>query len=162
MDFSLFIETNPYFFIFMPADHILEKASQSRILIVLQEQNMVSQFVRGMIRTTLLTFGSIFCMFRLNARFGLTALCAFPFLAGTLAFCLWKANPLFAKLQMELDQINDSMQKDISRGLASWKRIRELLGEPSDLSEGSMIRQMPQGYDTRLCGGGNNTSQGQR
>lgn len=259
MDFSLFIETNPYFFIFMPADHILEKASQSRILIVLQEQNMVSQFVRGMIRTTLLTFGSIFCMFRLNARFGLTALCAFPFLAGTLAFCLWKANPLFAKLQMELDQINDSMQEDISgirvikacvrenyeklrfgkanetlvktqlhtllifafmnpvvnammylmvacillfgsyevksgsatpgsimaaityttqmlngilmlvmllqnisRGLASWKRIRELLDEPSDLSEGSMIRQMPQGYDTRLCGGGNNISQGQR
>lgn len=129
---------------------------------VTQVQNMVSQFVRGMIRTTLLTFGSIFCMFRLNARFGLTALCAFPFLAGTLAFCLWKANPLFAKLQMELDQINDSMQKDISRGLASWKRIRELLDEPSDLSEGSMIRQMPQGYDTRLCGGGNNISQGQR
>lgn len=81
---------------------------------VTQVQNMVSQFVRGMIRTTLLTFGSIFCMFRLNARFGLTALCAFPFLAGTLAFCLWKANPLFAKLQMELDQINDSMQEDIS------------------------------------------------
>lgn len=43
MDFSLFIETNPYFFIFMPADHILEKASQSRILIVLQEQGMMTQ-----------------------------------------------------------------------------------------------------------------------
>lgn len=43
MDFSLFIETNPYFFIFMPADHILEKVSQSRILIVLQEQGMMTQ-----------------------------------------------------------------------------------------------------------------------
>lgn len=81
---------------------------------VTQVQNLVSQFVRGMIRTTLLTFGSMYCMFRLNARFGQIVLCAFPFLVGTIAVCLWKANPLFSRLQAELDKINDIMQEDVS------------------------------------------------
>ena len=37
---------------------------------ITQVQNFVSQFVRGMIRTSMLTFGSMFCMFQLNIRFG--------------------------------------------------------------------------------------------
>lgn len=81
---------------------------------ITQVQNFVSMFVRGMIRTSMLTFGSMFCMFRLNVRFGQIVLCAFPFLVGTLAICLWKANPLFSKLQEELDGINAVMQEDIS------------------------------------------------
>lgn len=79
-----------------------------------QVQVLVSTFVRGMIRTMLLTFGSLYCMFRLHATFGLVALCAFPFLVGTIALCLSKANPLFGKLQVELDRINAIMQEDIS------------------------------------------------
>lgn len=81
---------------------------------ITQVQNFVSQFVRGMIRTTMLTFGSIFCMWRLNSRFGMIVLCAFPFLVGTLAVCLWKANPLLSQLQGKLDDINAIMQEDIS------------------------------------------------
>lgn len=81
---------------------------------ITQVQNFVSQFVRGMIRTLLLTFGSMYCMFRLNTRFGQIVLCAFPFLVGTLVICLWKANPLFSKLQSNLDKINAMMQEDVS------------------------------------------------
>lgn len=81
---------------------------------ITQVQNFVSLFVRGMIRTSLLTFGSMYCMFRLNTKFGLIVLCAFPFLVGTLVFCLSKANPLFSKLQAQLDSINSIMQEDIS------------------------------------------------
>lgn len=81
---------------------------------ITQVQNLVSQFVRGMIRTTLLTFGSMLCMYFLNRRFGLIALCAFPFLVGTMALCIWKANPLFSRLQAELDRINEVMQEDVS------------------------------------------------
>lgn len=81
---------------------------------ITQVQNFVSMFVRGMIRTTLLMFGSIFFMFRLNRDFGLIVLCAFPFVVGCLAFCLWKANPLFSKLQTQLDAINAIMQEDVS------------------------------------------------
>lgn len=57
---------------------------------ITQVQNFVSQFVRGMIRTSLLMFGSIYCMFRLNREFGLIVLWAFPFIVGCLALlCTW-------------------------------------------------------------------------
>lgn len=81
---------------------------------ITQVQNFVSQFVRGMIRTCMLMFGSMYCMFRLNRDFGLIVLCAFPFIIGCLAFCLSKANPLFSKLQAQLDAVNDIMQEDVS------------------------------------------------
>lgn len=81
---------------------------------ITQVQTFVSLFVRGMIRTSLLMFGSIYFMFRLNRHFGLIVLCAFPFLVGCIAFCLWKANPMFSKLQAQLDSINTIMQEDVS------------------------------------------------
>lgn len=80
---------------------------------ITQVQTFVSTFVRGMIRTFLLTFGSMYFIFRLNRDFGLIVLCAFPFIVGCLVFCLVKANPLFTKLQTELDKINAIMQEDI-------------------------------------------------
>ncbi len=81
---------------------------------ITQVQNFVSQFVRGMIRTSLLMFGSMYFMFRLNRDFGLIVLCAFPLIVGCLALCLAKANPLFSKLQAQLDAINAIMQEDVS------------------------------------------------
>lgn len=70
---------------------------------ITQVQNFISLFVRGMIRTSMLMFGSMFFMFRLNRQFGMIVLCAFPFIVGCLAICLSKANPLFGKLQAEAD-----------------------------------------------------------
>lgn len=81
---------------------------------ITQVQTFVSLFARGMIRTLLLTFGSMYFMFRLNLHFGLIVLCSFPFLVGVIVFCLWKANPLFPKLQAELDTMNAIMQEDVS------------------------------------------------
>ncbi|MCI5892316.1 MAG: ABC transporter ATP-binding protein/permease [Clostridiales bacterium] len=81
---------------------------------VTQVQNFVSLFVRGMIRTTMLTVGSIFFMFNLNHQFGLIVLCAFPFILGCMIFCMYKASPLLPKLQAQLDQINAIMQEDVS------------------------------------------------
>lgn len=81
---------------------------------ITQVQNLVSQFVRGMIRTSLLMFGSIYFMFRLNRDFGIVVLCAFPLVVGCLIFCLVKANPLFAKLQAQLDAVNAMMQEDLT------------------------------------------------
>ena len=93
---------------------------------ITQVQNFVSQFVRGMIRTAMLMFGSIYFMFRLNKRFGLIVLCVFPFIVGCLAICLSKANPLFTRLQIHLDRINTIMQEDIS-GIRMIKAcVREL------------------------------------
>lgn len=81
---------------------------------ITQVQNFVAQFVRGMIRTSMLMLGSIFFMFRLNQKFGLIVLCAFPFILGCMIFCLFKANPLLPKLQAQLDQINEILQEDVS------------------------------------------------
>lgn len=81
---------------------------------ITQVQNFVAQFVRGMIRTTMLTFGSIVCMFMLNRQFGIIVLCALPFILGCLIICLSKANPYFPKLQAQLDNINAIMQEDVS------------------------------------------------
>ncbi|MGN1398589.1 MAG: ABC transporter ATP-binding protein [Erysipelotrichaceae bacterium] len=80
---------------------------------ITQVQTYLSLFVRGMLRTIFLTFGSIYCMFRLYSKFGYLVLCAFPFLVATLAFCLAKASPFFTKLQQQLDTINTIMQEDI-------------------------------------------------
>lgn len=81
---------------------------------ITQVQNYIAQFVRGMIRTSMLMAGSIFFMFRLNHKFGLIVLCAFPFILGCMIFCIYKANPLLPKLQKQLDQINAIMQEDVS------------------------------------------------
>lgn len=81
---------------------------------ITQVQAFVSLFVRGLIRTSLLTFGSMYFMFRLNHVFGMIVLGAFPFLVGVIIFCLWKANPLFTRLQAHVDSINALMQEDVS------------------------------------------------
>ena len=81
---------------------------------ITQVQTFIAVFVRGMIRTMFLMFGSMFFMFRLNRTFGLVVLCAFPFMVSCLTVCLWKANPLFSRLQAHLDSINAIMQEDVS------------------------------------------------
>lgn len=81
---------------------------------ITQVQNFVSQFVRGMIRTSMLTIGSIFFLFRLNRLFGLIVLCAFPFILGCMVFCLLRANPLLIGLQSQLDRINEILQEDVA------------------------------------------------
>lgn len=81
---------------------------------ITQTQNMVSQFVRGVIRTSMLTLGSLYFLFILNRRFGVIVLCMVPFMVGCIIICLYKGSPLIVKLQAKLDEINDIMQEDIS------------------------------------------------
>ncbi|MBQ9268697.1 MAG: ABC transporter ATP-binding protein [Oscillospiraceae bacterium] len=95
---------------------------------ITQVQNFVANFVRGLLRTTCLTFGSIFFLFRLNHTFGLIILGAFPFVVGVMALCIWKAGPLFPKLQAQLDEINAILQEDIS-GLRIIKACVQEIGE---------------------------------
>lgn len=105
---------------------------------ITQVQNFVSQFVRGMIRTFLLMFGSMCCMFQLNRDFGLIVLCAFPLIIGCLVFCMAKANPLFSKLQAQLDAINTIMQEDVS-GIRMIKACVREIYKNCDLEKQTMI-----------------------
>lgn len=81
---------------------------------ITQVQNYVAQFFRGMIRTSMLMFGSIVFMLRLNHQFGLIVLCAFPLILGCMLFCLIRSGPMLTRLQAQLDRINDIMQEDVS------------------------------------------------
>ncbi len=114
---------------------------------ITQVQNFMSLFVRGLIRTSMLTFGSMYCMFRLNREFGLIVLCAFPLVTGCIVLCLWKANPLFPQLQRQLDDINAIMQEDVS-GIRIIKAcVREgyekaRFGKSNDALVGTQLRML--------------------
>ncbi|MCD8109414.1 MAG: ABC transporter ATP-binding protein/permease [Clostridiales bacterium] len=81
---------------------------------ITQIQNLLSTFIRGLIRTAMFLCGSIFFMFRINVQFGLIVLCATPFIVACMAICLIRANPLFSRLQEQLDRVNSIMQEDVS------------------------------------------------
>ncbi len=81
---------------------------------ITQIQSFLSTFIRGLIRTAMFLCGSIFFMFRINVQFGLIVLCAAPFIIACMAVCLIRANPLFSRLQEQLDRVNSIMQEDVS------------------------------------------------
>ena len=81
---------------------------------VTQVERLIAQFVRGMVRTVLMTIGSLYFMYTLSPDFAFIVLCTLPFIIGTMAFCLRKVNPLFALQQEKLDVVNDVLQEDIS------------------------------------------------
>lgn len=93
---------------------------------ITQVQNLVSLFIRSMIRTSMMMFGSIYFLFQVNLKFGWIVLGAFPFILGCMFICLYRANPLFLKLQARLDKLNSIMQEDIS-GIRTIKAcVREV------------------------------------
>ena len=90
-----------------------------------QIQALLAMFMRMMVRMLLFVVGSITLLFALDPRFGYIALIACPLMAGIIALCMRKANPLFTKLQTRIDIINAIMQEDIA-GLRTIKAyVRE-------------------------------------
>lgn len=90
-----------------------------------QIQALLAMLMRMMVRMLLFVVGSITLLFALDVRFGYIALIACPLMAGIIALCMRKANPLFIKLQTRIDIINAIMQEDIA-GLRTIKAyVRE-------------------------------------
>ena len=81
---------------------------------VTQVERLIAQFVRGMVRTVLMTIGSLYFMFTLSPDFAFIVLGALPFIIGAMYFALRKLNPLFTLQQEKLDIVNDMLQEDIS------------------------------------------------
>ncbi len=67
---------------------------------VTQVERLIAQFVRGMVRTVLMTIGSLYFMFTLSPDFAFIVLGALPFIIGAMYFALRK--------------VNDMLQEDIS------------------------------------------------
>ena len=51
---------------------------------------------------------------RLNPAFGRLVMGAFPLIVGVMALCIVRSNPMFTRLQAQLDGINAIMQEDVS------------------------------------------------
>ena len=81
---------------------------------ITQVQNLVSQSIRGFVRTFVLFGGGIFCMLKLNLSFGQIVLCALPVVLVGIIFFLVKANPMFKVLQNKLDRVNSVMQENVA------------------------------------------------
>lgn len=81
---------------------------------ITQVQSMVSQSLRGLIRTVMLVAGSIFFLFRMNGKFGLVVLVVLPFMILCIVLRLVKSGPVFEKLQSKVDEINNIMQEDVT------------------------------------------------
>ncbi len=81
---------------------------------VTQLQNLATQSVRGFVRTTMLFFGGIFCVWTLDLRFGEVLLCTLPVVILGVLFFIWKANPFFDILQRKLDNVNNVVQENVA------------------------------------------------
>ena len=81
---------------------------------ITQLQNLVSQCIRGFVRTFLLFAGGIGCMLMLDISFGVVVACALPLILICVVYFIAKANPKFSILQAKLDRLNNVMQENVS------------------------------------------------
>lgn len=81
---------------------------------ITQVQNLVSQCIRGFVRTFLLFAGGILCMLTLDLSFGVVVALALPLILVCVIFFIGKANPKFTVLQEKLDKLNNVMQENVS------------------------------------------------
>ena len=76
-------------------------------------QALISHFTRGLVRTGMLTFGSLYFLLVLNRTFALLVLSAVPFIVIILSVCLRKVMPVLSAAQERLDDLNGLMQEDL-------------------------------------------------
>ena len=81
---------------------------------ITQVQNLVSQCIRGFVRTFLLFAGGIICMLTLDLSFGVVVACALPLIVVCVVYFITRANPKFTVLQNKLDKMNNVMQENVS------------------------------------------------
>ncbi len=81
---------------------------------ITQIQNLVSQCIRGFVRTFLLFAGGIGCMLMLDLSFAVVVACALPLILLCVIYFILKANPKFSVLQEKLDRLNNVMQENVS------------------------------------------------
>ncbi len=77
-------------------------------------ERLVMMLSRGLVRTLIMLLGSIVFMFTLSPDFGLLILASLPVIATVLFLCMLRANPLFLRLQGELDAINSLIGEDLN------------------------------------------------
>lgn len=80
---------------------------------VTQVQNMVMQFMRGLVRCLMFSVGGTYALITLNLSFSRVILIALPLIFLEILLIVWKTNPLFAVLQNRLDRMNTVIQENV-------------------------------------------------
>lgn len=111
---------------------------------ITQVQNLVSQCIRGFVRTFLLFAGGIVCMLMLDLSFGVVVACALPLIVVCVVYFIARANPMFAVLQNKLDQMNNVMQENVSgarvvKAYVKEEYERERFGAANDELVGTQL-----------------------
>lgn len=92
---------------------------------ITQLQNLVTQCVRGFVRTFLLFAGGIISMLLLDISMGVVVACAMPLVLACVIYFLVKSNPKFTILQERLDGVNNVMQENVSGARVVKAYVRE-------------------------------------
>ncbi len=92
---------------------------------ITQIQNLVTQCIRGFVRTFMLFAGGIASLLLLDLSFGAVVACALPFVVLCAIYFLSKANPKFYVLQEKLDRVNNVMQENVSGSRVVKAYVRE-------------------------------------
>lgn len=80
---------------------------------VITMQIAVSVTIRMFVRTVMLFIGGIFFMVNINPKFGIVLLIVLPIEILIMVIFLIKITPLFNKVQVSLDGLNDVMQENV-------------------------------------------------
>ena len=92
---------------------------------ITQLQNLVTQCIRGFVRTFMLFGGGIVSLLLLDLSFGVVVACALPLVVLCAVYFLAKANPKFYTLQDKLDKVNNVMQENVSGSRVVKAYVRE-------------------------------------
>lgn len=92
---------------------------------ITQLQSLVTQCIRGFVRTGMLIVGGIFCMLSLDLSFGVVIACGLPFILFCVIFFIGRANRMFDVLQNKLDNVNSIMQENITGARVVKAYVRE-------------------------------------
>lgn len=92
---------------------------------VTQLENLVSQCIRGFVRSIMFFAGGIFFLLSLDFSFGVVAACAFPILLLCMVFFLTRVSPRFAVLQKKLDRVNSVLQENVTGSRVVKAYVRE-------------------------------------
>lgn len=92
---------------------------------ITQFQNLVTQCIRGFVRTGLIFCGGIVCLLSLDLNMGAVVACSLPFAVFMVYWLVRKVRPLVMALQQKLDRVNSVMQENVTGSRVVKAYVRE-------------------------------------
>ncbi len=92
---------------------------------VMAVQQFVDMLLRLFIRSSMLFCGGIIMMLSLDVSFGVVLLCSLPVELVIMIVLLKKASPIFSRIQIKLDAVNNVVQENVAGARVVKAYVRE-------------------------------------